>query len=182
MADLDDNYQSTRSNNNPEDKLEMSEEMKARITAEQAKYDSMPPLYIRFTIRFRCFWILLNIFNIVTSVLMGMGTVLILSGGGKGQDCEGLTGDEYTECLADQLADKADVSYNYPECENMTVVCWALFTLHVINCIFSLMALCSLEKRICISHVLLALVIYDVVILVWAQVVYFKAQSFNCNI
>ena len=64
----------------------------------------------------------------------------------------------------------------------MTVVSWALFTLHVINCIFSLMALCSLEKRICISHVLLALVVYDAVILIWAQCVYFKAQSFNCNI
>ena len=86
----------------------MSEEMKARIAVEQAKYDSMPPRYIRFTIRFRCFWVLLNIFNIVTSVLMGMGTVLILSGGDKGHDCDGLTGDEYTECLADSLADQSD--------------------------------------------------------------------------
>ena len=49
------------------------------------------------------------------------------------------------------------MSFAYPECENMKVVSWALFTLHVINCIFSLMALCGLEKRICIGYVMLAM-------------------------
>lgn len=63
----------------------------------------MPPRYIKFTIRFKCFWTLLNIFNIVASILMGMGTVMILSGGGKASTakCDGLTGDQYTQCLAD---------------------------------------------------------------------------------
>ena len=64
----------------------------------------------------------------------------------------------------------------------MGVVCWALFTLHICNLLFSLMALCGLEKRICISHVLLALVVYDAVVLVWSQAVYFKSQSYNCNL
>lgn len=64
----------------------------------------------------------------------------------------------------------------------MKVVSWALFTLHVINCIFSLMALCGLEKHICIGYVMLAMFVYDAVILIWSQFVYFKAQSFNCNI
>lgn len=44
------------------------------------------------------------------------------------------------------------------------------------------MALCGLEKRICISYVMLAMFVYDAVILIWSQFVYFKAQSFNCNI
>ena len=64
----------------------------------------------------------------------------------------------------------------------MGVVCWALFTLHISNLIFSLMALCGLEKRFCCAQPLLGLVIYDGVILIWSQAVYFKSQSYNCNL
>ena len=64
----------------------------------------------------------------------------------------------------------------------MSVVCWALFLLHICNFLFSALALCGLEKRICISYVLLALVIFDVVVLVWAQATYFKSQGYNCNL
>ena len=64
----------------------------------------------------------------------------------------------------------------------MAVVCWALFTLHAINALFSMMAICGLEKRLCISHVLLALVVYDGVVLIWSQCVYFKSQKYNCNL
>ena len=64
----------------------------------------------------------------------------------------------------------------------MTVVCWMLFVLHILNFIFSALALCGLEKKYCISYVLLALFIFDLVILVWAQSTYFNAQSFNCNL
>ena len=64
----------------------------------------------------------------------------------------------------------------------MSVVCWALFTLHAVNALFSLMALCGLEKRLCISHVMLALVIYDGIVLIWSQCVYFKSQKYNCNL
>ena len=64
----------------------------------------------------------------------------------------------------------------------MEVVCWALFSLHVCNLIFSLMALCGLEKRLCVSYLLLALMLYDSIVLVWAQTTYFQSQNFNCNL
>ena len=50
----------------------------------------------------------------------------------------------------------------------MGVVCWMLFVLHILNFIFSCLALCGLEKKWCISYVLLALMIFDIVILVWS--------------
>ena len=55
----------------------------------------------------------------------------------------------------------------------MKVVLWMWFGLHICNCIFSSLALCGLEKKICISYILLALVIFDAIVLVWSQVVYF---------
>ena len=118
----------------------------------------MPPKYVRFTIKFRCFWAMINVFNIFASAAMAFGAVKILS---KERD------------------PKTQV---YQECMSMSVVCWALFSLHIVNLLFSLMALCGLEKRFCISYLLLALVIYDAVVLVWSQATYFKSQSYNCNI
>ena len=118
----------------------------------------MPPRYIRFTVLHKCFWTWLNIFNILTSIAMAVGWVMI-SGHERDQN-----------------------TLSYQECQSMGVVCWALFTLHACNCIFSMMALCGLEKRICISHVLLALVVYDGVVLIWSQAVYFKSQNYNCNL
>lgn len=64
----------------------------------------------------------------------------------------------------------------------MGVVCWALFALHLVNCIFSLMALCGLEKRFCVSYIFIGLFIFDAVVLVWAQCTYFQGQSYNCNL
>ena len=64
----------------------------------------------------------------------------------------------------------------------MNVVCWALFSLHLVNCIFSLMALCGLEKRICVNYVMLGLMLYDIIVLIWAHSTYFQSQGYNCNI
>ena len=64
----------------------------------------------------------------------------------------------------------------------MKVVLWMWFALHLLNCIFSSLAICGLEKKICISYVLLALIIFDAIVLVWSQVVYFQAQNFNCQL
>ena len=50
-----------------------------------------------------------------------------------------------------------------------------LFVLHILNFIFSALALCGLEKKWCISYVLLALIIFDLVILAWSQATYFNA-------
>ena len=38
----------------------------------------MPPRYIAFTVKNKCFWIWLNVFNIVTSLVMAAGSVIIL--------------------------------------------------------------------------------------------------------
>ncbi len=71
---------------------------------------------------------------------------------------------------------------SYQECQSMEVVCWALFALHVCNLVFSLMALCGLEKKFCVSYVLLALALFDAIVLIWAQTTYFQSQSYNCNL
>ena len=63
----------------------------------------------------------------------------------------------------------------YPNCASMAVVCWALFVLHICNLIFSLMAICSLEKKFCISYVLFGMFIFDGVVLVWSQTTYFQS-------
>ena len=118
----------------------------------------LPDKYVGFTIRYKCFWIWMNLFNIFTSIAMAVGAVEILS------------------------ADQDQSTMSYQQCQSMTVVCWMLFVLHILNFIFSALALCGLEKKYCISYVLLALFIFDLVILVWAQSTYFNAQSFNCNL
>ena len=139
-------------------KADPEQAMDDKVKAEQEKYPNMPPKYVRFTVKFRCFWAMLNVFNIIASMGMAAGSVLIL---GREHD------------------PKTQV---YQECQSMMVVCWALFMLHVCNLLFSLLALCGLEKKFCISYVLLALVIFDGVVLVWSQATYFKSQGFNCNI
>ena len=57
--------------------------MRQKIEYEQDKFSNMPPRYIKFTIRHKCFWILLNLSNIVLSCVMAAGSVYIL---GKDQD------------------------------------------------------------------------------------------------
>lgn len=57
----------------------------------------------------------------------------------------------------------------------MTVVCWMFFVMHILNFIFSSMALCGLEKKYCINSVLVALIIFDFVVLGWSQATYFKS-------
>ena len=86
----------------------------------------------------------MNLIGILTSVAMAYGSVAILK------------------------RDHEQTTMAYKECQSMYVVCWFLFALHVANFLFSLLALCGLEKRICISYVLLALVLFDGIVLVWA--------------
>ena len=119
----------------------------------------MPKKYIGFTIKHKCFWLMLNLFNILASAGNAAGTVLIL-----GREHEG----------APQI--------EFPECQSMSVVVWMLFVLHICNLIFSLMAICGLEKRFCISYVLFGLFIFDGVVLVWSQSTYFSSQKYNCNL
>ena len=64
----------------------------------------------------------------------------------------------------------------------MKVVCWALFALHIANFVFGSLALCGLEKRLCNNYMLIALMIFDAVVLIWAQATYFQSQGYNCNV
>ena len=122
------------------------------------EHPKLPDKYLAFTVRYKCFWIWINIFNILTSIAMAVGAVMILN------------------------IDVVPSSTSYQQCQSMDVVCWMLFLLHLLNFIFSCLALCGLEKKFCISYVLLALIIFDFVVLIWANSTYFKAQSYNCNI
>ena len=109
----------------------------------------MPKKYIKFTVKYRAFWVWMNVFNILTSIAMCMGSVMILN------DKEEL----------DLIA--------FPECQSMKVVIWALFALHIVNFVFGSLAICGLEKRLCNMYMLIALMLFDGVVLVWAQTTYF---------
>ena len=57
----------------------LDENMKARILAEQEKYGHrMPKKYIGFTVKHSCFWLVLNLLNILFSGANAAGSVLIL--------------------------------------------------------------------------------------------------------
>ena len=66
------------------------------------------------------------------------------------------------------------------DCGGIRVVLWSLFAFHIVSGLFCAMALCSLEKRFCSSYLIVALGIFDVIILIWAQVTYFRSQSHDC--
>lgn len=103
----------------------------------------------------------MNIFNILSSMAMCAGSVLIL-------------GNDHDSGEAELIA--------FQECQSMKVVCWALFALHVCNFVFGCLALCGLEKRLCNNYMLIALMIFDAVVLIWSQTTYFQSQSYNCNV
>ncbi len=50
-----------------------------RVKAEQEKYPKLPPKYVGFTIKFKGFWMWMNIFNILMSSGMIYGSVAILN-------------------------------------------------------------------------------------------------------
>ena len=134
------------------------EKMKRLVKAEQDRFPRMPPRYVGFTVKHKRFWILLNLFLLFASAGMAVGSVKILG------------------------RDREQKSVTYQNCISMEVVCWALFSLHLVNAIFSTMALFGLEKRLCVNYVMLALLIYDLIVLIWAHTTYFQSQGVNCNI
>ena len=83
-ADKDDDFQNAEN-------LDTEEALKERIEAEILRVNGpadekgiradgkLPDKYVGFTIRYKCFWIWLNLFNIATSIAMAVGGALILS-------------------------------------------------------------------------------------------------------
>ena len=53
-------------------------DLEERVKAEQAKFPNLPPKYVGFTIRYKCFWIVMNLIGILTSAAMGAGSVMIM--------------------------------------------------------------------------------------------------------
>ena len=64
----------------------------------------------------------------------------------------------------------------------MRVVCYALFVCHDVILLFSAMAICGLEKRMCNVAILAGAMIFEIIILTWAQIIYFQSQNYNCNV
>ena len=121
----------------------------------------MPHKYIKFTVKYRCFWIAINLFNIIASVIMATAGIMIL---------QGVDDDRDTHLIA------------FSECQSMRVVCYALFVCHDVILLFSAMAICGLEKRMCNVAILAGAMIFEIIILTWAQIIYFQSQNYNCNV
>ena len=66
-------------------------------------------------------------------------------------------------------------------CGGIQVGLWSLVAFHVVTGVFSAMALCGLEKAICGWKLLTAFVVFDLIVLTWAQVTYFRSQAHDCQ-
>ena len=63
---------------------------------------------------------------------------------------------------------------NHPnECAGIKLASWALFSLYIVTLLLQAMCLCGLEKKCCSIMGLIGVVVYDMIILTWAQVTYF---------
>ena len=54
------------------------------------------------------------------------------------------------------------------ECAGIKLASWALFSLYIITFLLQAMCLCGLEKRLCTNMGLLAVIIYDMIVITWA--------------
>ena len=81
--DKDDDFQNAENLNTEE---ALKEKIEAEILRVNGPADEkgirenarLPDKYVGFTVRYKCFWIWLNLFNIATSIAMASGAVLIL--------------------------------------------------------------------------------------------------------
>ena len=88
MTNADDGFKEA----NDVEENSLTSQQKLAIETQTQKFSNMPPRYIKFTVRHKRFWILLNLVNVLLSVIMSMGSVYIL---GKDQDKTSMA---YAEC------------------------------------------------------------------------------------
>ena len=69
---------------------------------------------------------------------------------------------------------------NTNDCGSLRLVLYAVICLHFINIIMTLINLCGLEVKICNGNSICAFSIFEITVLVWMQVSYFKSQDSNC--
>ena len=61
------------------------------------------------------------------------------------------------------------------ECAGIKLASWSLFSLYIVTFLLQAACLCGLEKKFCSSMGLLAVLVYDLVVITWAQVTYFQS-------
>ena len=64
---------------------------------------------------------------------------------------------------------------NINDCGSLRLVLYAVICLHFINIIMTLINLCGLEVKVCNGNAICAFSIFEITILVWMQVSYFKS-------
>ena len=69
---------------------------------------------------------------------------------------------------------------NDNDCGSLRIVLYAVICLHFINILMTLINLCGLEVKICNGNAICAFSIFEITILCWMQVSYFKSQNSNC--
>ena len=79
-ADVDDHFQQADSATvKHEETTNPEEAMRKKIDAEVAKYHRMPKKYIGFTIKYRCFWLVLNLISLSSQGVMAWLGVRVLN-------------------------------------------------------------------------------------------------------
>eukprot|EP00352_Strombidinopsis_acuminata_P007296 CAMPEP_0176350570 /NCGR_PEP_ID=MMETSP0126-20121128/9581_1 /TAXON_ID=141414 ORGANISM="Strombidinopsis acuminatum, Strain SPMC142" /NCGR_SAMPLE_ID=MMETSP0126 /ASSEMBLY_ACC=CAM_ASM_000229 /LENGTH=193 /DNA_ID=CAMNT_0017700661 /DNA_START=17 /DNA_END=598 /DNA_ORIENTATION=- len=68
----------------------------------------------------------------------------------------------------------------YDDCGGIMIVVWGLFSVNVVNFLVCSATLCGITRRFCRCTGVSAYVIYQVVILIWANIVYFQSMESNC--
>ena len=64
---------------------------------------------------------------------------------------------------------------NAPSCGGIKMVLWAVICLHFVNTLMCLINLCGLEVKLCNSNGVCCFSIFEMTMLVWMQVTYFRS-------
>ena len=107
--------------------------------------------YIEFKDENKRFWLWFNLLIVFFSLGFATGTYFILEQ------------EKYTEA-----------------CGGIYIVLWAVICLHAINSLVCLINLCGLEVKLCNSNMVCCFGIFEMTILVWMQVTYFRSQEDSC--
>uniref|UniRef100_A0A7S3CN82 Uncharacterized protein n=1 Tax=Strombidium rassoulzadegani TaxID=1082188 RepID=A0A7S3CN82_9SPIT len=107
--------------------------------------------YKQFIQENRKFWLSFNLAIIFFSLGFALGTYFILEM------------EEYSDT-----------------CGGINIVLWAVICLHFVNLLVSLVNICGLEIKLCNSNMVCCFSIFELTVLVWMQVTYFRSQEDSC--
>uniref|UniRef100_A0A7S3N4K5 Uncharacterized protein n=1 Tax=Strombidium inclinatum TaxID=197538 RepID=A0A7S3N4K5_9SPIT len=69
-----------------------------------------------------------------------------------------------------------------PSCGGIKMVLWAVICLHFMNSLMCLVNLCGMEVKLCNSNMVCCFSIFELTMLVWMQVTYFRSQEYTCMV